>query len=292
MLGLGVPLNIYSQTSLETKAGVDRLNERQEKQELQDQREAILNWLTPVDYTLQQNDFIKLRQEGTGRWLLNSAEFTTWVGRDKQTLLCPGIPGAGKTILTAIVIDELTARFAKDPTIGIAYIYCNHRRKGEQHVDNLLASLLRQLARGRSFPKSVESLYGDHRARKTRPSLQDISNALESVVAIYSRVFIVVDALDECQSSVVSRQKFISELFNLQTKCGVNILATSRSIPEIVDRFENGMSREIRASREDVNRYVDGHIDQLPSFVQQWPKLQEEIKAGISEAADGMYGSR
>lgn len=182
-------------------------------------------------------------------------------------------------------------RFAKDQTIGIAYIYCNHQRKDEQHVDNLLASLLRQLARGRSFPKSVESLCEQHRARKTRPSLQDISNALESVVAMYSRVFIVVDALDECQSSVVSRQRFISELFKLQTKCGINILATSRSIPEIVDRFENGMSREIRASREDVNRYVDGHMDQLPSFVQQRPKLQKEIKAGISEAVDGMYGS-
>src|SRR5262249_50622350 len=72
---------------------------------------TILDWITTIDYGPQQSDFISQRQTGTGQWLLDSAEFKTWVGSNEQTMFCPGIPGAGKTILTSIVIDELNMRF-------------------------------------------------------------------------------------------------------------------------------------------------------------------------------------
>ncbi|RFU31833.1 hypothetical protein B7463_g4512, partial [Scytalidium lignicola] len=108
--------------------------------------QTILDWLTPIDYATQQSDFINRRQAGTGQWLLDSTEFQTWLNTNKETLFCPGIPGAGKTILTSIVIEELNSRFFEDSTIGIAYIYCNFRRKDEQKINDLLASLLKQLA--------------------------------------------------------------------------------------------------------------------------------------------------
>ena len=113
-----------------------------------------------MDYVSQQNDFISRRQEGTGQWLLESAEFQNWLGAGRKTLFCPGMPGAGKTILTAVVIDELTARFANDPNIGIAYIYCNFRRQDEQKAVRLLASVLKQLAQGRALlPDDVRAVH-------------------------------------------------------------------------------------------------------------------------------------
>ena len=51
------------------------------------------------------------------------------------------------------------------------------------------------------------------------------------------------------------------------------------------------MSLEIRASEHDVRRYVDGHMSHLPSFVGRSLDLQEEIKAEIVKAVDGMYVS-
>jgi len=71
----------------------------------------VLDWLTPINYGPQQSDFINRQQPGTGQWLLDSEEFQTWLNTDKKTLFCPGIPGAGKTTLTSIVVDYLYAEF-------------------------------------------------------------------------------------------------------------------------------------------------------------------------------------
>src|SRR6266480_3203699 len=243
----------------------------------------ILNWLTPVDYAPQQSDYIGRRQAGSGQWLLDSEEFQTWLNTDKQTLFCPGIPGAGKTILTSIVVDYLCAQAEKNPDIGIAYLYCNFRRRDEQKAEDLLASLLKQLIQERSpIPDSVKSLHDRSRKNRTRPSFNEISEAMQSTAATYSRVFIIVDALDECQTSDGCRTRFLSELFNLQKIQGTNILVTSRFIPEIVDQFEASVYLEIRASSEDVERYLEDHMGQLPSFVRRDRSLQEEIKARIS----------
>lgn len=201
----------------EFKQDVDNLLHRQNVQE----RDAILEWLTPINYAPQQNDFIKRRQAGTGQWLLNSMEYQDWLQTDKQTLFCSGIPGAGKTILTSIVVEELTTRFGNEKSIGITYLYCNFRRQDEQKTEDLLMSLLKQLAQDRlALPNTVKSLYDKHREKRTRPLLNETSKALQSVVSLYSRVFIVVDALDECQFSG-DREAFLSEIFNLQANCGV-----------------------------------------------------------------------
>jgi Cdc6-like AAA superfamily ATPase len=207
-------------------------------------------------------------------------------------LFCPGIPGAGKTILTSIVVENLHTRFQKDLSVGVAYLYCNFRRQDEQKAEDLLVNLLKQLAQGRPhMPDSVKSIRDSHKDKRTRPSFDEISEALQSVVVLYSRIFIIVDALDECQASNGCRTRFLSEIFDLQAKTKANIFATSRFIPEITEKFKGSAILEIRAMDEDVDRYLDGHISQLPYFVQRNPELQEKIKTEIVKAVDGMYVS-
>ena len=87
--------------------------------------QAILSWLSSANYYSQQNDFIERQQEGTGKWLLESNEFQQWQKGEKHILFCPGIPGAGKTITTSIVVDYLLKLHRNDGTVGIAFLYCN-----------------------------------------------------------------------------------------------------------------------------------------------------------------------
>ena len=208
----------------------------------------------------------------------------------KKTLFCPGIPGAGKTILTTITIDDLTMRFQSEADIGIAYLYYNFRRQDEQKADHLLASLLKQLSQERTLlPDSVKALYEKHKDQRTRPSFDEISRTFQSVAIMFSKVFIVINALDECRTTNSCRTRLLTEIFLAQAKSGANVFTTLRFMPEVTEKFEGSISLEIRAGEEDVRRYLEGHMFRLPGFVVRSPELQEEIKTNIVKAIDRIY---
>ena len=146
----------------------------------------------------------------------------------------------GKTIIACSIINDLLLQFRHKKDIGIAYIYFSYRLKGKQEIYDLLASLLRQLSQERSpVPETVSVLYDKHKHGSTIPSLEEISKALHSVAALYQRVYIVVDALDEFEKSG-TRARFLSELFSLRDKNRVQIFVTSRFISEITEQFKAG----------------------------------------------------
>lgn len=82
---------------------------------------------------------------------------------------------------------------------------------------------------------------------------------------------------------------FLSTVFDLQSKSGANFFATSRRVLNIMERFKESTSYEIRATDNDVREYIHHHMDRLPSFINRRPVLQEEVKAKIAMAVEGMY---
>jgi Cdc6-like AAA superfamily ATPase len=249
----------------------------------------ILNWLTAIDYGPQQSDIFRRHQPGTGQWVLNSDQYQTWITTKGKTLFCPGIPGAGKTIVASVVINHLIEKLREDPSSGLAYIYCDFRRRNEQTVENFASSLLKQLAEKQpTLPDAVRQLHKRHERSRTEPSQKELVESLRSVTQLFDHVFIVVDALDECQESNNCLPRFLSELFDLQKQLGVNIFATARPLGHIKSRFEKSISIEISAHSEDVRKYVNGRLGELPMIVQRNTELQEAIMANISRAVDGM----
>lgn len=251
------------------------------------EHQTIVDWITWVDYTPQQNDSIARRQEGTGQWFLDSADFQEWLKTKRRTLFCPGIPGAGKTILTSVVIEDLYERFQSDPDVGISYIYVKYKEQHKQKFEDLLASLLRQLTQGRSsLADPVRCLYERHKDRRTRPSHKEILSTLQSIAVMYSRVFIIIDTLDEFEASDNCRSRFLKAIFDLQENSGANIFAISRSIPEIKAKFTDSACIEIRARNEDIQNYLVTRTTQSDSNLVR--DHCEEIKTRIIEAVDGM----
>jgi hypothetical protein len=284
---IGLFLNVYSYISETAEKDIGIIKQRQLAREQQD----ILDWITPIDYGPQQSDVFKRREPGTGGWFLSSEIYQIWLNGSKETLFCPGIPGSGKTILTSILVDDLQngCHFDNTLAVGVAYVYCNYQRKHEQNLENLMSSLLKQLTQTMpSLPKNVEDLYQRHIKNRTRPSLDEITEALRGVAATYSKIFVLIDALDECETSNGCQRRFISEALSLQSTTGANVFATSRFIPEIRNNFDRRPSIEIRATDQDVKKYLDGRLEGLSTCVSRNPDLQEEIKTKIVQAVDGM----
>ncbi|RYP20379.1 hypothetical protein DL765_002837 [Monosporascus sp. GIB2] len=159
------------------KDGVDRLHIRQDTREADEKRQEILNWPTPLNYAAQQRDFYSRARPGTGQWLLGSEEYQRWVMLSNQTLFCPGIPGAGKTTLTSIIIKIYTTVSFPTPRLGIAYVYFNFNLKDEQDLQGLLSGLLKQLAQIQpSLPATLQDLHERREIERSRLPLKEIQH--------------------------------------------------------------------------------------------------------------------
>jgi hypothetical protein len=265
------------------KAGVHAIQQDQDRQ----RHHIIADWLSTTDFPAQQSDFIARREVGTGQWFLDSPEFTKWLCTPKETLFCPGIPGAGKTMMAAITIDHLMT--IQSNSIGLAYIFCNYKAQAEQNITSLLAAILKQLVQARpSITEPVSRLYEQHSTRRTRPSLEEICNTLQIVLKNFSSVHIIIDALDECSDQDGTRRRLLAKLRDLRQEADLRLMFTSRFIPDIESEFRSVPMLEVRASDADVTRFVRGQMDRLPKCVRRDHKLQGFVEDKIVEAADGM----
>ena len=216
--------------------------------------------------------------------------------------------GAGKTILTyepvpknsyyprltsrvlrSIVVNHLDQHFENDG-VTIAYIYCSYKEQEHQTAVNLIASLLQQLVqRNPVISNDVVSLYHHHNMKQTRPTLDELSKLLQSEVRRISKVFIVIDALDECPEGNRTRESFLTEIRKLQPT--IYLLVTSRHILAIEREFEQAARIDIYASGEDVKKYLKYRIEsegRLVRLVKPDPALQAAIVNTIVENAKGM----
>lgn len=191
-------------------------------------------------------------------------------------------------MMAAITINHLSETVQSD-TIGVAYIYCNYKAQADQTATSLLAAILKQLMQAQSsIAEPVARLYDHHAKRRTKPSLEEVFTALQSVSANYSSVYVVVDALDECPDKDRARSQLLARLRSLQQNIDLHLMVTSRFIPDIEVEFRSMPRLEVRVSDADVKHFVAGQMDRLPKCVQRDDELQDLVQDKIVQAVDGM----
>ncbi|KAJ6263024.1 hypothetical protein Dda_1582 [Drechslerella dactyloides] len=165
----------------------------------------VLSWLG-CEYNAEQRGYFNRSIPGTGEWFLKSQEYMDWRYRTEgmtAVLFCFGSPGVGKSTLASMVIRSLQDEYREERNVGVAYVYFDYTRQREQTPEHLVGSLLRQLVQklwetNRLLPDSVKSFFEKYTQSGRYPSLAEFSQVLLSVIDVYSDVFVVVDALDEC----------------------------------------------------------------------------------------------
>lgn len=271
---------------------VSKIHLHQEQERLRtlaSEERDVIHWLSPLDFFSKQNDALSRRQEGTGQWLLETVEFQSWLDAAGKVLWCPGIPGAGKTILASTVIDHLKQSYRQEET-GIAYIYCVHNGAHQTPI-NFLGSLLQQLAlESVAILEDIKSCHKHHARYGTRPTLDEISRLLRSQVEKFDQVFIVIDALDECPERDQTRKLLLVGVRSLLPK--VRIMVTSRDIPSIENMLKYDTRLEIRAREHDLRNFIKSqmeHRDGLADLLEDHDDVQSSITATLLEKTNGMF---
>ncbi|KAL8896861.1 MAG: hypothetical protein Q9192_002870 [Flavoplaca navasiana] len=253
-------------------------------------QKEILEWLSPLNFFTTQQDIIARREEGTGQWLLDSSHFNHWLSGADRTLCCPGIPGAGKSILASVVIDFLRTRLVKHDSIGVAAIYCNFNERHQQKPENLLAACCVQLIQPsrNSLREVLTDVYRKHDFGKTKPVWEDVVRVFEDSTKDLDTIYLVVDALDECSDD--TRQILLNYFKVLPAN--TRLLVTTRHIDEITREFFDSPKVEIRADPCDLKKYVASRIAgnrRLEGYVRDASSLKAHIYDKVIAKADGMF---
>jgi hypothetical protein len=251
----------------------------------------IFKWLTPSKPREAHLRMREHRLPGTGQWLLEKPEFIAWRDEEQASsiLWCHGIPGAGKTVISSLVIDHLNEKFAGQ-NVGAVFFYCDFHNPQSQSAVNIVASLLKQSALLKSsVMESVTRLYEKHKREETYPDISELETAFLSASQDFRRMFLVIDALDECDIDT-HRESLLKVLEKLGTS-SLRIFLTSRPHPDdIRELFQDSPQITIEASVEDIERYVRATIEESGKAARiMGNDLKEEAISRIRDKAQGMY---
>lgn len=174
--------------------------------------------------------------------------------------------------------------------IAITYVYFDYRDRDQQSPEHIIASLLRQLLNYKlELPQLVKTMYQRYSPQQKRPSLEDLENLFRCACEMFEKVYVIIDALDECDEK--RNRKCFLQFLTLQssTRPSPRMLITSRPHPQdIKTALAAAASILVEASDSDVRRYlahtieVDGDLDIIDD------SFKNEMVEVIATGAQGM----
>ena len=278
-----------------------------------ERRAEILGTLSKLDFRSKHCEIRSRRIDRSADWLTRGNEtYLAWrncirTTSEKegeipsvQTLWCPGLPGAGKTVLASAIIDDLRGH-CTDSGDALAYLYCDYtRQSSEQNVENFIRDLSRQLAEAQKYVLHAADMAirdkADDMQAKTMSSDQVDAFLVQTALPAFRQVFVVVDALDEFSSEHTDRLVLVRALLMLKSKTAksnLKICITSRKADDVFARLQPAelihVEADVQAIAEHVRVEVDKvrwERDDLSGWLQRDASLQNKIVNSIVEQSD------
>ncbi|KAI5847264.1 hypothetical protein DFP73DRAFT_456106, partial [Morchella snyderi] len=251
----------------------------------------ILHWVFAGPTRKKHIDITKRRRKGTGKWFLQTPGVQNWITEpDSPIVWGHGIPGSGKTFLSSAVIDHVENEDLFPTTEnGVAHIYFDYKDQEQQNADDVLSSLVKQLAYQLPLPlKELEELYEKKESKDRRPTTEELFAILLIIFTSFNRVFLIFDALDESD-----QLKEILPLIKRMSMNKVNVLVTSRPYPEDIQALlrHSTIKVEILAKEEDIITYIEEKIDENPRAKRlvELGNCREKIVSELVDCAKGMF---
>jgi len=154
------------------------------------------------------------------------------------------VAGAGKSVLTTAVIDELLsgASIQRDAGTFIGYYFCDFTRPESLQIQTLLQSLVKQILTLfiHKIPPQVEALLPafceGHPKYSGEPGKERWFDFLKLVTSIPERLYFCIDGIDECE---------------VGAQCGImECLKKLLEPANILDSAGTGASRELISNKK------------------------------------------
>lgn len=173
--------------------------EKIEQQAEQNRRIAIANWLSAADSNSDYRAAASIRYEtpNSGQWMLQQDLMKRWL--DPKYPLQPllwinGKPGAGKTVLASLIIDQ--CRKTRDGNTMFFF-----HKYGDEKKNSLTAILRGILAQAVCMRSMLVPYLFEEAAKAGSSFLEDVELAqrlTEVALGAFDSISLILDGLDEC----------------------------------------------------------------------------------------------
>lgn len=163
----------------------------------------------------------------------------------------------------------------------------------------MISSLIKQFCCRRfDTPDSVKKL-SEYKNKGHRPDLKTLEYIFATTIRGFSKVFVVLDALDECPDSNGERETLLNCLCRIQDLAYENLhfLCTSRR-EDNIERTLNPLLSKTSKVALDLRLHQDAIDNDIKLYTNQelssavynsWPAaVKDDVKAALIDKANGM----
>lgn len=268
----------------------------QDLQDMRQQKKENDKCLADLYKTDPRDDKERIKQTKGGllkdssNWILEHEDFQRWYREDEARVLwIKGDPGKGKTMLLIAIVDELERRLKQlnpphqQPTIMLSYFFCQGTNSNLNSAAAVLRGLIYLLGfENPSLVSHLRKLYDTTGSKlfEGKNVFISLSKVLENMLqevslneANLSKIYIVIDALDECEQGLAQLLRFITKLSSTTTRVKWIVSSCNRfDIQQQLELDNSGikLSLELTQNAQQVsyavNAYIDFKISHVPSL--------------------------
>ncbi|KAI2470710.1 hypothetical protein F4781DRAFT_421113 [Annulohypoxylon bovei var. microspora] len=253
------------------------------KADLTRRREAVLRWLSPgeLEYIHERHVTARCNNPVAGKWLISHANFQKWFDPlycSTPLLWLNGKPGAGKSVLASVIIDE--AR--KVPDTSMAFFYCAENDPLRNKFLSIARGLLSQL-----LVQDEDLILLIHDRMSTKSGDATLSSTILAKELLHialkrRKIYIVLDGIDECARD---QRKEICTWFR-----GVVDSLSRTQMDEIRCLFisqDDGIARKDLSMLPSIKVTIEDNRCDIEAFANIWKyRIEEKFAAFTKEELD------
>ena len=249
----------------------------------------ITAWLQPTDYLAESSEFrrhLESRAPDTGLWLTKTKEYRQWHDSpDTGSLWIKGIPGSGKSVLSASIIQYLKST----ENVPVLFFFFRNIVAANFEPRSLIQDWLAQLLP--HSPRLQFALKARLDASLDEVSETELADMLVEGLSGISHVYCVADALDEMTAQ---NRPFLDRLDSLATwrPGSVKLLMTSRPKQYLQSALRDSSIVQISLEQQlvdpEIAMYLAHRLDNMPSA--NVPKVsRDKLVTMVAERSRGLF---
>ena len=260
-----------------------------ERQRQHQMAQDVFRWLSAAED--QQEDHLHRisdsRQPKTCDWILEDPRMRPWIEDDggDAILWMNGIPGAGKSFLCSLIIQNLQSQ----QHLSTLYYFCSHKLCSETTCAVMLRTLAIQLLQQNlDMAPLVHQAYLQKLSNKSSPAIRTL---LIGLLPSSKVARIVIDGMDEI--SHATQQDLIKNLIEIQKNVdpSCKLLVSSRDEPQIQKSLSTKNLLSLGGKTvESIGLFIKDRMKGLQEFI---PEIDAELvriaEKQLQEKAKGMF---